>query len=245
MNWQTHPDMMGGGPTKFVSADYVGAVRSYLEISLDCHFAYFQGGCGDLIPNCPQFKEKWPVLKSDRYGKRLGDQAISLLDKLTEVAPGPVDCRMRKVFCPVDHSEDHLLEIAQKVWRKYNVEGDAKGSDAMAQEVGFRNRYTARGIVMRAEEQESYTLEVDAVRIGGLGFATAPYEMFCANGMWVKENSPYDVTFVLTSANGDYAYIASELAYTYPCYEVESRMFPKGMAEVLASNMVEMLKEME
>ena len=244
MNWQTHPDMMGGGVTKFVSADYVGAVRSYMEISLDCHFAYFQGACGDLVPNSPQFKEKWPIFKSDRYAKRLGDQAISLLEQLTEIAPGPVDCRMRKVLCPVDHSEDHLLETAKAVWHKYNVEGNAAASDAMALEVGFRNRYTARGIVMRAEEPESYTLEVDAARVGGLGFATAPYEMFCANGMWVKNNSPFDFTFMLTSANGDFAYIASELAYTYPCYEVESRLFAKGTAETLAANMVEMLKEM-
>ena len=245
MNWQTHPDMMGGGVTKFVSADYIGAVRSYLEISLDCQFAYFQGGCGDLVPNSPQFKEKWPVLNSDRYAKRLGDQAISMLDKLTEVALGPVDCRMRKLVCPVDRSDDPLLEKAKAVWNKYALEGDTAGSEALAKEMGFHNRYHARGIVIRSEEAESYTLEVDAVRVGGIGFATAPYEMFCANGMWVKENSPYDITFVLTSANGDNAYIASDLAYTYPCYEVNMRLFARGTAEMLADNMVQMLKEME
>ena len=245
MNWQTHPDMMGGGTTKFVSADYIGAVRSYLEISLNCEFAYFQGGCGDLVPNSRQFKEKWPILNSDLYGKRLGDQAISMLDKLTEVAPGPVDCRMRKIVCPVDHSDDPLLDKAKAVWIKYALEGDTAGSEALAKELGFHNRYHARGIVNRAEEKDSYTLEVDALRVGSLGFATAPYEMFCANGMWVKENSPFDITFVLTSANGDNAYIASELAYTYPCYEVNMRLFAKGTGEMLAANMVEMLKEMQ
>ena len=95
-------------------------------------------------------------------------------------------------------------------------------------------------------EYQQIDMNLNAISISdNIAFITAPYEMFCANGMWVKENSPYDVTFVLTSANGDYAYIASELAYTYPCYEVESRMFPKGMAEDLASNMVEMRKEMQ
>lgn len=245
MNWQTHPDTMGGGTTTAISADYVGVVRSYMEISLDCEFAYFQGACGDLVPNSRRFKDRWPIVPTVPYGKRLGDQAMSIMENLTEVQPGPVDCRMRHVTCPVDHSEDHLLPKAKEAWALYNEQGLAAEADAKAKEFGWLNRYTARGIVFRAAEQQEYVLEVDALRVGGIGFATAPYEMFSENGMWVKDNSPYDFTFMLTSANGDTSYIASEVAYTYPCYEVQSRLFPKGTGEMLATNMLEMLKEMQ
>ena len=83
----------------------------------------------------------------------------------------------------------------------------------------------------------------------GRAFITAPYEMFDINAMFVKENSPFETTFVMTVANGSNAYIASDSAFEFNngtgSYEVHNRNFPRGTAEALADNFVEMLNELK
>lgn len=84
-----------------------------------------------------------------------------------------------------------------------------------------------------------------AFSIGDVGFVTAPYEMFNANGMFIKENSPFETTFVVTCANDRLAYIPSQDAYAYDgveTYEGASCRFANGTGEILAGKFVEMLK---
>ena len=88
-------------------------------------------------------------------------------------------------------------------------------------------------------------MPIYALKVGPLGFACAPYEMFGANGMFIKEWSPYAMTFVVTHCNGSKSYLASKLAFHHGCYEVDSRWYPEGTAELLADNFVDMLKELK
>ena len=88
-------------------------------------------------------------------------------------------------------------------------------------------------------------MPIHAFRVGDLGFACAPYEMFGANGMHIKEWSPYAMTFVVSCCNGARSYLASKLAYSHGSYEVDQRRYPEGTAELLADNFVDMLKELK
>ena len=82
--------------------------------------------------------------------------------------------------------------------------------------------------------------------IGDIAFVTAPYEMFDVNGMYIKENSPYETTFVMTMANGANSYIAAEYAFEgRGTYEVHNRLLIKGTAEELASTFVDMLNSLK
>lgn len=83
-----------------------------------------------------------------------------------------------------------------------------------------------------------------AVSFGDVSLISAPYEMFDSNGMFIKENSPFAMTIIATCSNGDLGYVAAEWAYEYGGYEVEYTGFDKGVAENLADNYVEMLKEL-
>ena len=62
--------------------------------------------------------------------------------------------------------------------------------------------------------------------------------------LYVKENSPFPMTVVMTCANGANGYIASEPAFEYGSYEVHNRVFARGTAEDLAGTMVDMLKDL-
>jgi len=98
-------------------------------------------------------------------------------------------------------------------------------------------------VIRRYSYGESRHLELSVLRIGQLAFVAAPYEMFCENGVYIKEHSPCAATVIMTCANDYQKYIPSARAYSHGCYEVDSRLFPKGTAEQLAEKLVCMLKE--
>jgi hypothetical protein len=88
-------------------------------------------------------------------------------------------------------------------------------------------------------------IPLSAISIGDIGFVSAPYEMFDTNGIAVKSESPFKMTFVCAYTNGDYGYIPSSLAYSHGGYEVSSCCFVSGTGEELANKMVSMLKEIK
>jgi len=95
------------------------------------------------------------------------------------------------------------------------------------------------------------TMELDAVTLGDVGFVTAPYEMFDTNGKQIKDGSPFETTFVITYANGRFAYVASDDAYDYTtadgsvAYEITLGYVKRGAAEELVQQFISMLKELK
>lgn len=90
-------------------------------------------------------------------------------------------------------------------------------------------------------------LPMYAFSIGDVGFVAAPYEMFNANGMFIKENSPFETTIVATCANAYCSYIPSEDGYAYDgirTYEGSSCRYANGTGEILADKYVDMLKKL-
>lgn len=105
--------------------------------------------------------------------------------------------------------------------------------------------YHADAILIRSQIREDLSIDVYAVSAGGISFVAFPYEMFDTNGKYIKDNTPFDMTFVLGYANSHLGYIASSEAYEYGCYEVDIRRYEKGTAEKLADQFVTMLKELK
>jgi hypothetical protein len=85
-------------------------------------------------------------------------------------------------------------------------------------------------------------LELNAFRVGGIGFTTGTYEMFAESGTAVKDGSPFELTFLLT---GNSSYIPSLPAFNYRCYEADTGFYAAGTAEKLVDKYLEMLKDMK
>ena len=66
--------------------------------------------------------------------------------------------------------------------------------------------------------------------------------MFSDQGLYIKEHSAYDVTFLITGNSG---YIPSEAAYAYRSYEADTGNFSAGTAEQLAEEYVRMLSDLK
>jgi hypothetical protein len=80
-----------------------------------------------------------------------------------------------------------------------------------------------------------------AFAMGDLAIICAPYEMFCENGKFIKDNSPFAATVVMTMANGSHNYISSAEGFDYNCYEANTCRYVKGTAEALAEEYVGLL----
>ena len=93
--------------------------------------------------------------------------------------------------------------------------------------------------------------ELHAYGVGtSLGFATVPAEIFHETGTQIREGSPFEMTFVLTSANGRDTYIPIADVWDYKTndgslpYEMSICRYPKGTAETLAQQLGDMLTEL-
>jgi hypothetical protein len=89
------------------------------------------------------------------------------------------------------------------------------------------------------------SIDIYALAMGDISFITAPYEMFNSNGRFIKENSPYKMTFVCTCSNDTIDYLADATTFQYDCYEVNTRRMGAGTAEKVADLYVAMLKELK
>ena len=73
MNWAAHGTMSGNKST-MISADYIGAIRDYLEDNTNCKFAFFQGAAGDQNPKSSITTEN-KFSDFIEYGEYLGQAA--------------------------------------------------------------------------------------------------------------------------------------------------------------------------
>lgn len=85
-------------------------------------------------------------------------------------------------------------------------------------------------------------IEFYAMAAGGISFVNAPFEMFDTTAMAIKEQTPYEMTFVITLSNGDMGYMPTQECWNYPgCYEVSSCYFERGTAEILEKAYIDTL----
>ena len=69
--------------------------------------------------------------------------------------------------------------------------------------------------------------------------------MFAAHGTYIKENSPFPMTFVVSCCNGANSYLPTIQAYNYGCYESHNSNFVPGTGEELAEKFVSLLKQLQ
>ena len=79
---------------------------------------------------------------------------------------------------------------------------------------------------------------------GDIGFVAAPYEMFDTNGVFIKENSPYEMTVIATLSNRANGYFPADATFDYGSYETDTAPYIRGTAEQLADQYVSMLTEL-
>lgn len=244
MNWQAHPCFTdGNGSGTYLSADFIGSTRDYVEEQTGCHFSYFTGAAGNHNA-VSKIKSEMHNLTYQEYGAKLGQAMIDALDTLTRATDGPVKSTQLIFEAPRNQADVDKLAEAQEVMEVYNTLG-ASAAKKRAIELGLSSRYHASAIISRAGNTTPVSLELNAFSIGSCSFIFAPFEMFASTGRELKENTPFDQTFICTCSINSLGYMPSAEAYDYGCYESHTSRYAQGTAETVRDTFLDMLKSLK
>ena len=72
-----------------------------------------------------------------------------------------------------------------------------------------------------------------------------PYEMFGAHGTFIKENSPFAMSFIATCGEKHQGYMPTEEACEQSYYEYDVTYYERGTGEKLAQIIVDTLTELK
>jgi hypothetical protein len=91
---------------------------------------------------------------------------------------------------------------------------------------------------------DTAVLYLNVLSVGDVAFATAPCEWHDTCGQMVKENSPFQMTFICAYTNGTFSYIPSSLAFDNGGYETNMCHFVKGTGEAIADRLLQGLSDL-
>lgn len=241
-NFQSHPHAGGAATLTYMTSDIVGVFREMMETETDCLFTYFTGASGNVNARS-RIEEEMPA-GSDyvSLGRVLGQAAIDAAPSFEQVETGKIGFTSTTFVGNVDHTDDDKIEGARIIANLWAQTNDRLRCVTEGKQYGIKSPYHANAIVRKFSLGETYEMpEINAFSIGDVAFITAPYEMFHQAGSYIKENSPYKMTFVVTLANGQNSYIPASQAYEYYSYECCLCNFEPGTSEKLAELYVELL----
>lgn len=243
VNWQTHPHRTGGQQEYKISADIIGTMRDAMEEELGCKFIYFCGGGGNINPTS-YIAEENIVHDYIEHGKALARHAINAEDSYEEIQLGPIKVIQDLHYEPVNRPDPKNLPTARKVAEYWAKTNDMRGSWAFAAEHGFSSHFAAMMMISRHEMKiDKIFCPFTAISFGDLGFATVPYEMFDTNAKYVRDYSPFKMTFVSSITNASVMYIPSAYGFIHGCYEAECSTCRPGTGERFAQKLVNMLEQ--
>ena len=254
VNYQSHPSGFLDGYSKTdICSDYPHYLRTAVELSASAHCMFLQGAAGNLVfmgllPG-DRLYAKWDkVLACREYGEGIARKVLEIVKfKSQKLADGKIKTAEKTDAFPVDHSLDGLVDVAQKIVDLY-LAGNKEEAIAIAAENkvtgdGGSGFYKCKAILNRAKLPATKEMMSWAMSIGDLGFGFAPNEVFDTNGKFVKENSPFKMTFFVELTNDSRGYLPTKLAFSHGGYEVDTCQYSPGVAEQMADNILAALKE--
>lgn len=248
VSFPTHATFQGTSTLRNLSADYPGPTRDYIDANSNCLTAIFAGAGGDQEPETLIGSENHR-LDYREFGAALGQDIIDAFPDMQKVESGEIKT-IQKEYTKESNkfTDDEVLAKARDVYAYFQENGQTKGIE-YAKQFGFYSPYQARAYIWRSGIGDTQTMTIAALSMGDLSFAIVPYEMFSQNGKGVMEGSPFAKTMVIGYCNGTVGYIPTEMTYDFNdgigCYEAYSTYWPKGTAEDLVTEYVNMLTELK
>lgn len=243
MNFPAHATMQ---KELYLSADFPGPARKYVEEQTGALVAYFIAAAGDQVPTSrvesEQFSADYRV-----YGQEVGRIAVECMKGLTKLEDTQLRFSQRTFTGNsnkegLDRAEEALA--VREIWEQVGGRGTPEGK-AAAKGHGFSSVYEVTAILNRMKFGETRSMELKTMSIGDMGIIFAPYEMFGVSAMQIKKDSPYAMTFIISCSQNHDGYLPSKLGWQLRCYEAQITRFASGTAEQLAQEYVDMLTEMK
>ena len=251
-NFQAHPHLEG--ESNNLSAQTVGAIRDAVEEKLDARALHWQGAAGNVNTHGSlEGESPYPRSNAGRvaYGNAMGDYVVSVYDSLEKVNAGKIQVRMTVYEGKVNHNYDHLLSYASQIETYFASGQSPKAAATYAHELTascdlrINSYYHAARITKNAALGASKEMKLYAWSFGDVGGVVLPYELFDTAGMQMKEQSPFERTFILGYSHPSYGgYIPTEEAFANGGYEADNSTFVPGTSEEMVECYLNMLNDM-
>lgn len=227
-NFACHPTIMGGSE---FSADYPGAWSDLMERVTGAPLVFLNGAMGDLTQvnrelDAPQHGPEGVT----RFARALAGEALKLLADMRFDREPPLGVASDVLRIPLREPDPAQLEADRATVA-------AAAPDDYSREVVFaRERLLLREYVERVGKDR---VEIICARIGDLGIATGPGQMFCEFGLDARARSPFAPTMYVSLANGNAGYVPTAEALEKGGYEPTlcrgSRLVPEAGAAIVDS----------
>ncbi len=236
-NYSLH--YVGGVPGNHVSADYFGVFAREIGRLLAADGAnpdfvgiMSNGTSGDV--NNINFRAPAPQREPYEQINRVASIAAAEVYKAYQTVEFhdwvALDARMTELTLEVRKPSEAILERARRILEDPD---NAPGLHA-------REEVYARRAVQMHESPGEVDIPVQALRVGGVGVAAIPFEVFAETGLEIKEKSPFEMAFAISFGNGGYGYLPTPQQHELGGYEtwlgtsrVEIEAAPKITASIL------------
>ncbi len=110
-----------------------------------------------------------------------------------------------------------------------------------------RERTYAERVTQMADWPEQIPMILQAFRIGDLGIAAIPFEVFTETGLEIKDRGPLKRTFTISLANGAYGYLPTRSQHKLGGYEtwLGTNRVEVEAAHKMTDTLIEMLNRLE
>ena len=236
-NFALHVDVIGGGGADFVSADWPGELAKTIKANYGDQVTtlLLQGTCGD-INHCTHCETELPTAfapKAVQLGRALAAVAINAVEKAEPSHDESLASLLQILDIPYYQVDDDLREVVTQL----NEQGPKDDFERFL--VEKVNEWPYGGQIAQ--------VPVQAIRIGPVGMAALPGEVFVHWGLTIKHWSPAPCTMVVELANDTFGYIPTiEQAERggYGAMPILSRQLEASAGRVISDQVVRMMNQL-
>jgi len=216
-NYSLH--YVGGVPTGHLSGDYFARFADRVcqliggDDRADPPFVGIMsnGTSGDVNNN--NYAKPSPGLppyqKMDRVAKEIAEAVAETYRKMPFFDHVPLAAAHGELELATRKPTSEQVEYAKSILKKPE---DAPKYHRL-------ERNYAERTLQQADSPDTISVMIQAFRIGDLGIAAIPFEVFAETGLEIKKNSPFKSTFTIELANGTYGYLPTPRHFPLGGYE--------------------------
>lgn len=215
-NYSLH--YVGGTRRGDVSADYFGYFARKIQKllgaeDLDPPFVGMlsNGTSGDI--NNINFRKKSPrrkpYEKMQQVANLVAERVYETHEKITFENWVPLGARLTDLTLNTRKPTKELIAYLEKIKQKPEE----------TQTWHRTEKIYVRRIEAIMKSADEVAIPLQTIRIGDLGIATLPFEVFVETGLEIKEKSPFKTTFNIELANGSYGYLPTPAQHKLGGYE--------------------------
>lgn len=220
-NYSTH--YVGGFPSNTISGDYYGEIDKMLKAKLKAGDGFVgimsNGTSGDVNTMDFRLTKNYPSGDYEKIKLIAGDISDSIIVSLKNVKWS--DKPVFKVL-----GADITIERRQPspevlAWAKERVRSAdfTKLGTANKASDDIKSSYALDIVKLDFYEPLSYSLTLQAIRIGDGTIGTLPGEIFAETGLKLKKNAPCKYYFSISLANGQFGYVPPASQFLLGGYE--------------------------